>query len=152
MFWAQERSLRPALSIYTVTTPTHTSCVSLSKMPPLVSSRQQPPNQLRVCLLLLARYRRSQSLTCVFVTVSASELEKAHDAILKKNCEEDYDLIDEIGQGQYAVVHRAQKKDGDDKVRAPPPRAARPELTVFSSVGVRHQAHRQESQRDGGDR
>ena len=57
----------------------------------------------------------------MFVTVSASELEKAHDAILKKNCEEDYDLIDEIGQGQYAVVHRAQKKDGDDKVRAPPP-------------------------------
>merc|ERR1711907_59629 len=47
--------------------------------------------------------------------MSASELEKAHDAILKKNCEEDYDLIDEIGQGQYAVVHRAQKKDGDDK-------------------------------------
>ena len=54
------------------------------------------------------------------VAVSASELEKAHEAILKRNCEEDYDLIEEIGQGQYAVVHRAQKKDSDDeKVVAP---------------------------------
>merc|ERR1711881_476800 len=40
-----------------------------------------------------------------------AELDEAHDTIKKANVEDYYDLIEEIGQGQYAIVHRAEHKE-----------------------------------------
>jgi len=47
--------------------------------------------------------------------MSESELETAHKVIKNDNVEDYYDLIDEIGQGQYASVHRAEHKDTGDE-------------------------------------
>merc|ERR1711934_359613 len=40
-----------------------------------------------------------------------AELDEAHKVIIHESVEEYYDLIEEIGQGQYAVVHRAEHKE-----------------------------------------
>jgi calcium/calmodulin-dependent protein kinase I len=40
------------------------------------------------------------------------EEEAAHNCIVKKNVEDDFDLIEEVGQGQYATVHLANKTGG----------------------------------------
>lgn len=40
-----------------------------------------------------------------------AELDEAHDTIKKCSVEDHYDLIEEIGQGQYASVHRAEHKE-----------------------------------------
>ena len=72
-----------------------------------------------------------------FDVVASAELEKAHDSILKGSVEDDYELIEEIGQGQYAVVHKAEKKDSDDEQvrgRFPPRSLSRPPLGQLFAV------------------
>jgi len=54
-----------------------------------------------------------------------AELDEAHKCIISdRTVEDDYELIEEIGQGQYATVHKAEKNGEPDKVRHPPPGAA----------------------------
>ena len=44
------------------------------------------------------------------VLLQMDETDVAHSIIISdRNVEDDYDLIEEIGQGQYAIVHKAEK-------------------------------------------
>lgn len=46
------------------------------------------------------------------------ETDVAHSIIISdRNVEDDYDLIEEIGQGQYAIVHRAEKDGAEYAVK-----------------------------------
>lgn len=47
--------------------------------------------------------------------MAASEIDEAHKCIVNKDVTEDYDLIEEIGQGQYAIVHRGEKLEEPDQ-------------------------------------
>jgi len=47
--------------------------------------------------------------------MAAAEIDEAHKCIKMCDVTEDYDLIEEIGQGQYAIVHQAEKLEDPDK-------------------------------------
>merc|ERR1719305_1266787 len=48
-----------------------------------------------------------------------AELDEAHNCIISdRPVDADYELIEEIGSGQYAVVWRAEKKDDPDQIFA----------------------------------
>merc|ERR1711998_27602 len=44
---------------------------------------------------------------------SMAELDEAHKCILKTDIYDDYEIVDDIGAGQYATVHRGVKINGD---------------------------------------